>query len=686
MKLQTLAVMALALAVASPVLADKKVDDAVARALDQIEKGRSEDALKTMQKLVSQSPTVDAYAALARIQQRTGNIGEAAATAAKAVASASAPADKAEALAVQSTYDLLTGTGKDALARAQQAVGLAATPTTLAAQARAQARTGDTAGAVASADRAVAAGATSAVAHAARGEALLAAGRAGEATEAFRKALAQDAKLPGARAGLALALLAENKATDALAEAKAATEQDPNSPESFAALGLAVLAANPKNVNEAIEHAQQGVFLAGQQGAKLPQVHYAVGRVFEAMTNFQQAKAAYDRALADDPGFALARTAAVHLQVVQGTGDPAEVCRVASQSPNDGELQLLCGNLLARKDDYAGAEGPLGHAVELLPNNGEAWFLRGYTLMQLGRLPDAVTAYKHAVTLVPGNVTRRATYGLLLGITGQHDAGIAELKKVVDTPGYKEPDAWMNLGYVYRSATPKQLDASIAAYKKALELAPKNADAARGLGMAYASKHEWDQAISSFNTAQGIDPKLAGDANARIAWAYLGKRDADQAQAFADKAKAAGKTDARLFDSIAKLRKGLAAEEAADDEPPPVPRAAPVRNAQTLGDICLRGGGGMSRAEACSGLVQYGGAGVNTLVNVARTPGDVSVRVSAVNALAAIGGPAKSAAPYLKQLLDALTPAGMPTAAQEQEMARTQPLRRALALAIDRLR
>src|SRR5205823_5538457 len=114
---------------AAPAFADKKLDDAVAKAESLVDKGKPDDALKTIQHA------------------------EEAAKAAPASASA------------------------------------------LAALARAQARTKDAPTALATADKAVQAGANSGIAHVARGEALLAMGRAKDAEAEFRKALEVDPKL-----------------------------------------------------------------------------------------------------------------------------------------------------------------------------------------------------------------------------------------------------------------------------------------------------------------------------------------------------------------------------------------------------------------------------------------------------------------------------------------------------------
>src|SRR5262245_6294578 len=130
---------------AGPVLADKKVDDAFARAEDQRQKGKPEEGLKTMQKLVSQMSTSgEAYDALARFQMRIAALDDALASAKKAVELSSADA-KAQALSTMASLDLLRGSGRDAVAHADEAVKLKETPGTLAVLARAQARVQDAA-------------------------------------------------------------------------------------------------------------------------------------------------------------------------------------------------------------------------------------------------------------------------------------------------------------------------------------------------------------------------------------------------------------------------------------------------------------------------------------------------------------------------------------------------------------
>jgi Flp pilus assembly protein TadD len=97
--------------VSAPLLADKRLDDAVLKADEQFQKGKVDDALKTLQKAVSQDPTAEPYLALGRLQERAGNIDEAAESLKKAadLSAAGSPAVRGSALAALSGMDLRHG-------------------------------------------------------------------------------------------------------------------------------------------------------------------------------------------------------------------------------------------------------------------------------------------------------------------------------------------------------------------------------------------------------------------------------------------------------------------------------------------------------------------------------------------------------------------------------------------------
>ena len=216
---------------AGTVRADLKTDQAIAKAQEQFAKGKADEALKQMAKLTSSSPSVEAFLALANLQELNGNGEEAQASVAKAVemAGSATPALQARAYVAASRNALKNGTGKGALDYANKAVAAEKNASSLGALASAQARVGDAKAAHVAADAAIAAGATTSAAHAGKGDALFLSGQAAEATASYRKATELDPKNTAAHVGLAYALVASNKAAEARVVAQKATEMDKNS-------------------------------------------------------------------------------------------------------------------------------------------------------------------------------------------------------------------------------------------------------------------------------------------------------------------------------------------------------------------------------------------------------------------------------------------------------------------------
>ena len=637
--------------VAAPAFADKKLDDAVAKAESMAEKGKPEEAVKVIQKVAEQSSTPEAYLALGRFQQKYGSLDDAQTAVSKAVdlSKSGTPDAQAESLASLSGLDLTRGTGRDALTHAEEAVKAAPSSTTaLAALARAQARVKDGPTALATADRAVQAAPNSGLAHVARGEALLAMGRAKDAEGELRKALEVEPKLTLARTKLATALLAGGNAAAAEEEARKATEADQKSGEAFAVLGRAILARDPKRWDDAIAQAQQGAFLNPRD----PAVQLAVGQIFEAGNNPDQASLAYGRALAADPGFTPARVANVQVLVRKGQNDAAltDAQKIVQEMPGNAQAQLVLGRLYLRKGDWQNAASALELAAKGAPADAETQARLGTALQYVGKKAEALAAYKKAVELDPGNIDYRTTYGLNLGVNGQANAGAAELKKVFSTPGYNDSAGYVNLGWLYRNTEPKRIDESIAAYKKGLELNPKEEQAALGMGWSYINQKNWDAAIGAFNQAMQIDPTTAPEANNAIGWSYLFKKDPAKAREYYEKGGAAGRADARLKTNIERLEKGLEAEQAALEAPPPPPRMERP-DAGTLSATLTGARDANARRRAARDLATYGADAVPALISAIKGDSDWSVREAAANSLGVLGPRASSAVPHLMFIL-----------------------------------
>jgi len=650
MKLVFASVALLAL-LASPARADKKLDDAVAKAEDQVAKGKPEEAVKTLQKAAAQTPGSEGQVALCNLQAKLGNFDEATAACAKArdLSATEPPAIKAASLAAIASYHLSLGAAKDALAAAQAAAQAQETPEALATLARAQVRSNDAPTAMKTADKAIAANGSSALAHEAKAVALASMGLVADAAVSFRKAAELDPKLTRARAGLAAMLASSGKAAEALVEGRKATESDPRSAEAFAALGLAILADNPKNWNDAIAQAQQGAFL----NPKSPIVQWAVGRIFEANANFEQAVSAYKKALETDPSFSPARLALVKVQDLQGDrkGALAEATKLAQEMPNNGEAQFLVGRAMMRASDYAAALPVLEKAAALAPGNAEAHALHATAAFFAGKSDVAVAAYKKALDLKPDNVQWRTDYGLFLARNGDMEAAATELKKVVATPGYKDAAGFVNIGYVYRNMKPPRLEDSIAAYKKAIELDPKEEQAALGLAWSYLTAQRYDDSIAAYNKVLQMEPKLAPDAYNGLGWSYFFKKDMAQAESYAAKAKTAGRLDTRLVEQIDRFKKAVAAGgDAAERQFEEAKRAREAASRVEGINESLRSKNPGTRSRALRDLVAAGAPAesVQTLIWFLANDKDWGVKQTAATLLGGMGAAARPALPYLK--------------------------------------
>jgi len=130
---------------AGPALAQSKLDQAIAKAEDQVAKGKPDEAVKTLTKAAAEAGP-EGQVALARLQERVGNLDAAAAAYNQAK---SAGAGNPDVLAAVANFTLRHGKAQDALAIAKQAVAAGATPAALGAMARAQVRMEDGPGALA---------------------------------------------------------------------------------------------------------------------------------------------------------------------------------------------------------------------------------------------------------------------------------------------------------------------------------------------------------------------------------------------------------------------------------------------------------------------------------------------------------------------------------------------------------
>jgi tetratricopeptide (TPR) repeat protein len=650
-----LTALALCAAVVPSARADKKLDDAVARAEAQLAKGKEDEAVKILQKAASQAPRdPEPQLALARMFLKLGKLDEAGNALGKAgeLASGAPPNVRARVLVARSAFALRAGTVRDALALARQAVEAEAGADSLAALVRAQARLGDPA-ARETAERAARAAPSSASAQIARGDALLAARLFPEAEAAFRRALSLDTS-SAAGTGLALALAAQGKAAPALEAARAAIQADTHSGEAQAALALATLAQDPLDkASEAVAAVQQGSFLE----PKNPLVKLTVGRVFESRGQLAEAAGVYAEAAGLDPSWATPPVATLALLFRQG--DATAVLGGLRALPDDlqasGEAQWLLGRLLLRKEDWDGAKAALDVATAALPGLAEAQAAHGTAAYNVGELKLAANAYGRAVALEPDNLAYLSNYGLFLGYDDRLEEGLAVLLKVTGRPDGQDVSAFINLGWIYRHFRPPRVTEAVAAYEKALKLEPKNAKAALGVALSYRAGGQWTRAVTAYERVSRVNPRLDGEAMLGTSWCYFRAGDDYKARFFAGLAAKAGV-------DVGPLRKALL--------DPPKAKAATLKTADELNELALqldeKNAG--EQALAARRLLGLGRSAVPYLASALRDKGTaIAVRETVVAGLGKMGPAARDALPELDRSIKAGPRASGPEASPAEK-------------------
>ncbi|HEU4414646.1 MAG TPA: tetratricopeptide repeat protein, partial [Candidatus Angelobacter sp.] len=172
----------------------------------------------------------------------------------------------------------------------------------------------------------------------------------------------------------------------------------------------------------------------------------------------------------------LAAHAAAQLPATHRTHPSAAAAERAADDLKDAE-ELL------QKQQYQPAEEKLLAVTAAHPQNPQAWFDLGFAQSHLGKTAESITAYKKAADISPKWFEAQQNLGLALAKSGDFSSAASALRTAVTlkpTTGGQTAlsTAWVSLAQVLEES--KSPD-SVAAYQKAAELDPTNAEAQLGM-------------------------------------------------------------------------------------------------------------------------------------------------------------------------------------------------------------
>jgi tetratricopeptide (TPR) repeat protein len=349
-----------------------------------------------------------------------------------------------------------------------------------------------------------------------------------EQAEMFRKAIAVRPDFLEAHYDLGLVYLAQNKWRDAAAELETVLRLEPG-------------------------------FDAG--------IWSLLGDAYRGAGDYDRAIAAVEKGLGGKPDDLGLLKALGYLQFRSGRDAEAAATlgRIIALDPTDAASRLDLALLHQKNDRVAEAVAEYQEALELDPQSFAAHYNLGLLYMRQRKPLDAATEFDAARKLQPANVellerlgdvrTYLKQYilaadayqdaldragdparllpklGFSLANDGKAAAAVAALEKAVALDA-ENADAWFLLGDLYADSGrgAGAIDAALAAYKKALALRPGQKAIHLNLGVLYAEKEMYPEAMAELREA--VDGGDASDAGYAAAWANIAlvaeKLDDDQ--------------------------------------------------------------------------------------------------------------------------------------------------------------
>ncbi|MBI3406531.1 MAG: tetratricopeptide repeat protein [Acidobacteria bacterium] len=260
---------------------------------------------------------------------------------------------------------------------------------------------------------------------------------------------------------------------------------------------------------------------AAQQGQRLndnlPEVHFALGSVYNARGQTAEAIAELKRALI--------------------------------LSPNSDEGYRRLGDAYRASGRKEEATQAYEQAVQVNPYYWVNHNSLGGAHFRFGNFDKALEAYKKVTELEPTNANGFENMGNAYSQLGKRDEAITAYKKALDLQPYWGTFSNLGTAYFYSKKYPE----AVQAFEKAVELNPNDetslgnlADAYRWSGETQKAQANYDKAIGLAYKALQVNPRHAPTLGS-LALYYAKKGDARQAEDFIKRARSINATDVALM-------------------------------------------------------------------------------------------------------------------------------------------
>lgn len=256
------------------------------------------------------------------------------------------------------------------------------------------------------------------------------------------------------------------------------------------------------------EHALQAL-LTQVPADDRPRVWFALGSARAKSGDDPGARTAYERALELDPALSVARLNLAVLDARDGMVESAEARyqRLIRDQPDYFLAHYNYGILLERLERDEEALEAYRSALVYEPQHADTRHQLADLLLATGQPAEARKHYEWLQQRSPSDPSNAFGIGRCDWRLKEYEEAEHWYREAINKSGGNYPEAWVNLGLVYRATG--DLAAAEDAYRSALQLDSHYAGALRRLGDLYGERDDWDAAAESYRAATVAAPRSA---------------------------------------------------------------------------------------------------------------------------------------------------------------------------------
>ena len=239
-----------------------------------------------------------------------------------------------------------------------------------------------------------------------------------------------------------------------------------------------------------------------------PSVLNNSGNALRGLRRFEDALAAYDKAIALKPDYADAfyNRGITFMDLQRFEEALASYDKVIALEPRYGKALNNRGNVLQVLKRFEEAVASYDRAVAVEPGYIDAFYNRGIALQELKRFGEALASADKVIALKPDCAEAFNNRGNALGALKQFDAALASFDQAIAfRPVYAE--AYNNRGNALRAI--KRFDDALTSYEQAIAIKPHYADAVYGRGNTLSELKRFDAALASYDRVIALKPDFA---------------------------------------------------------------------------------------------------------------------------------------------------------------------------------